>query len=288
MLFELVGARWLLLVFPNTFEYFFIAVEVLRLRHDPVRLSRRFLVLLAAAIWIVVKLPQEWWIHVAQLDATDTIKKVVFGVPADASWGTAITNRPFVTVGIVVLAVTLVLVVARLLRPRLAAAAPADRRGFAADPVPAEVADTAGRAAWRARTGRLLSAELVEQIVLVTLICGIFAQMLPGPGVGAVPKLVAIVVLVTVDGAVGLWAARSGRSAGSVGAGFAVLLVLNAALVYAGAALFGIALDRGAATVFLLLLVLLVALYAAYRPVLTYRRDRGLLDTVPATAGAGS
>src|SRR4051812_22636610 len=125
MLFELVGARWLLLVFPNTFEYFFIAVEVIRLRKDPVRLSRRFLFGLAAAIWIFVKLPQEWWIHVAQLDVTDTLKEYVFDVPTDASWGTALTNRLWVTIGILVLLFGLVALVVRLLRPRVAAADPA-------------------------------------------------------------------------------------------------------------------------------------------------------------------
>src|SRR4051794_25894577 len=60
--------RWLLLVFPNTFEYFFIAYEVVRLRWDPRRMSKRAVIGLAAFIWIVIKLPQEWWIHVAQLD----------------------------------------------------------------------------------------------------------------------------------------------------------------------------------------------------------------------------
>ena len=77
--YRLVGVRrsssrpsaWLLLVFPNTFEYFFIAYEVVRTRRDPLRYSLRFWVGMAAAIWIFVKLPQEWWIHIAQLDFTD-------------------------------------------------------------------------------------------------------------------------------------------------------------------------------------------------------------------------
>ena len=37
--FELTDARAMLLIFPNTFEYFFIAYEVLRLRFDPARWS---------------------------------------------------------------------------------------------------------------------------------------------------------------------------------------------------------------------------------------------------------
>src|SRR4051794_12887256 len=60
--FEALDSRAMLLVFPNTFEYFFIAYEALRTRFDPQRCSARWWVLLAAAIWIVIKLPQEYWI----------------------------------------------------------------------------------------------------------------------------------------------------------------------------------------------------------------------------------
>ncbi len=71
LLFELLGQRWLLLVFPNTFEYFFIVYEAVRTRWNPLRMSATALVGTAAFIWIVIKLPQEWWIHVAQLDFTE-------------------------------------------------------------------------------------------------------------------------------------------------------------------------------------------------------------------------
>jgi hypothetical protein len=69
--FELSGVNALLLVFPNTFEYFFMAYEIVRVRWRPDRLSRHALLGLAAFIWIVIKLPQEYWIHVADLDFTD-------------------------------------------------------------------------------------------------------------------------------------------------------------------------------------------------------------------------
>ena len=71
--FELTQSRALLLVFPNTFEYFFIAYEVVRLRWDPRAVQHRFWVVTAGCIWIFVKLPQEYWIHVAQLDFTDQL-----------------------------------------------------------------------------------------------------------------------------------------------------------------------------------------------------------------------
>src|SRR5262245_27076268 len=38
-IFELTHARWLLLVFPNTFEYFFDAYEAVRTKWNPLRLS---------------------------------------------------------------------------------------------------------------------------------------------------------------------------------------------------------------------------------------------------------
>src|SRR5215213_9025389 len=73
--FELVPGdnRALLLLFANTFEYFFIFYEGVQTRWDTVRQSRRFWVLAAAFIWVFIKLPQEYWIHVAQLDFTDAV-----------------------------------------------------------------------------------------------------------------------------------------------------------------------------------------------------------------------
>ena len=49
-------------------------------------MSKRTVILSAAAIWIFIKLPQEWWIHIAQLDMTDFIKETLFGVDATDSW----------------------------------------------------------------------------------------------------------------------------------------------------------------------------------------------------------
>ena len=90
VVFELTQIRAMLLIFPNTFEYFFIAYEVVRLAWNPERLSHRTVIGMAAFIWIFIKLPQEWWIHVAQLDFTDFMKEDVFGVTVDTSWSDAI------------------------------------------------------------------------------------------------------------------------------------------------------------------------------------------------------
>ena len=74
VLFESLQLRPLLLLFPNTFEYFFIWYEAVKLWWYPRKLSRTAVVSAAAGIWIIVKLPQEYWLHIAQNDMTDTVK----------------------------------------------------------------------------------------------------------------------------------------------------------------------------------------------------------------------
>ena len=73
--FELTEVRVLLMIFPNTFEFFFIFYELVRVSRDPERLPRKVLAGVAAGIWIIIKLPQEFFIHVAQLDATTVLRE---------------------------------------------------------------------------------------------------------------------------------------------------------------------------------------------------------------------
>ena len=120
--FELTQVRAILLIFPNTFEYFFIAYEGIRSRWNTVRFQMKFWVLTAAFIWIFIKLPQEYWIHIAQLDFTDTWK--------DVSW-----FAPLIIGGSVVILLVLWFVV----RPRLD---PADHSWqIVAQPIPPEIDD---------------------------------------------------------------------------------------------------------------------------------------------------
>ena len=79
--FELSQVRALLLVFPNTFEYFFIAYEGVRSRWSTLRFQLGWWVTVAAVIWVVVKLPQEYWIHVAKLDVTDILSENAWAQP---------------------------------------------------------------------------------------------------------------------------------------------------------------------------------------------------------------
>src|SRR3954447_26280044 len=125
--------RLLLLVFANTFEYFFIAYHLVALVWEPQRFDRRAWLLTAAAIWIFVKLPQEYWIHVAQLDVTD-----------------AVAAHPEAALVVLVLLLALVAVVVRWLLPRLG---PVDHRLTVVAPaVPGGLGTASARG--RARSAR--------------------------------------------------------------------------------------------------------------------------------------
>ena len=110
VLFEQTQIRALLLVFPNTFDVLLRLVRGRSARAGIRDVSGAMLLIgIAAFIWIFIKLPQEWWIHVAELDATDLIKTNVFGVDSSASWTDAIAARPWVLVVVVAAVVALVL-----------------------------------------------------------------------------------------------------------------------------------------------------------------------------------
>ena len=104
VLFELLEWRVLLFAFPNTFEYFFIWYEAFVLWRDPRSLTRHAVAGTAAAIWIVIKLPQEFWLHIARLDLTDVLKTALFGAPPETTWGHLFTALPGVFIGAVILA----------------------------------------------------------------------------------------------------------------------------------------------------------------------------------------
>ena len=152
----------------------------------------------AAFIWIFIKLPQEWWIHVARLDMTDFLKEEVFGVPAESrrrsrrwlrtprwcwwlgSWRCSPpwwwlprrlppADRPFTL--------------------------DADAQQPAVDPV-----EFAGDAtAWQKASS---IAKLVEKIVLVALMSVIFAQMLPGEEESPLGVAIGVGLVILVNTAV--------------------------------------------------------------------------------------
>jgi hypothetical protein len=257
--------RWLLLVFPNTFEYFFIAYEAIRLRWNPLRMRPRLVVGIAAFIWIFIKLPQEWWIHVAQLDLSDEM---------DAHGWIA-----WLIVAVVILAVAVIWwAVTHRLPPEdwtLQVAAP---------PFPEELDTSAERSAWRAEMWKLFDWNLVEKVVLVALVCVDFAQIMPHVTATNRQILLSVTVLVVVNSAMGMAFVRRGHSIQSFGLQFVVQLALNLGIVWLGR-LFSGRFNPNDAMFFVLLITLITTLYDRYRPIRELRR--GLIEPPPAPVAVG-
>ena len=193
-------------MFPNTFEYFFIAYEAVRTRWNPARLSVLAVVTMAVFITVFIKLPQEWWIHIAQLDFTD------FMADHPYLW--------FVLAGLVVAAG----VVYWRYRSRL----PATDWAFTVDvdrhlpELPA--APTVPERFW--------SAVLLEKVVLLALISVIFAQVLPDVRASNLGVAIGVALLVVLNASVTQFVVRRrGRSWSSSAQEFAAMLVINTGIV---------------------------------------------------------
>ena len=253
--FELSQVRALLLIFPNTFEYFFIAYEAIRARWRTTRWGLRWWIGVAAFIWIFIKLPQEWWIHVAQLDFTDFL--------ADHAWAGP-------TIVVLLLAAFGAFWVWG--RPRLL---PADHTWrFAADPLPEEL-ETMRRAVARVRRQRcrLVGRDPREGGPSRPALGHLRADA-PGRGClepRAVRRLVAVVV---VNAAFTLALARRSRTLQSIALAFVARTVANVALVAVAAWLVhgqAAEIDAGATLFFLTMISLLTTLHDRWYPVMESR-----------------
>ena len=224
-LFESTGARWILFVFPNTFEYFFDAIEAFKISRSHLRLAVGAVIGVAAFIWIFIKLPQEWWIHIAQLDFTDFMKETVFGVAPTSSWTDAIANRPLVAVAIVVALVAAVLLArwaTRFLPPAdWPATFSADRQSehLGWPPRPAAAAPSAA-----------FDRTFVEKVVLLSLMVFIFSRMLPGIEGSPLQVAIAVLLIIGASTLVSHWLASRGVSWASLGVEFVAMTVVNAAI----------------------------------------------------------
>ena len=262
VVFELTQERALLIIFPNTFEYFFIAYEVVRLAWNPARLSHRKIIGMAAFIWIFIKLPQEWWLHIAQLDVTDFLKEDVFGVSVDTSWGTAIGENLWF---LGVLAV-IVIVIVWVVRAALHAAPPADWPvRFDVDAHPAST-----RLGATPVVGKVFSWDLLEKVVLISLIMIIFAQVLPATDPAPLSVTFAVTFVVVVNAMLSQWLASRGHSWSSTIIQFLVQLVINVGVTLVYIWLLRTAeepANEAAAVFFIVLLTLIVILFDRYRPI---------------------
>ena len=253
VLFELLHNRAILFIFPNTFEYFFIAYEAIRLAWDPRRLSRRVVIGMAAGIWIFIKLPQEWWIHIAQLDFTDFMHETVFGVDPSASWGDAIANRPLVAAAIVLALVGLAAIAAFLWRRR----PPQDwsLRVDADRPVP-EVDIPDGD-----HTVVSMRHPIFEKVALIALVSTIFGQMLQ-LGLTNFQVVGATAIVVVVNALLSSWLGRRGVEWRSTATEFVTLAAINSVVLSVLTRLVSDGrTNRGGALFFGLLLTLIITMY---------------------------
>jgi hypothetical protein len=260
-LFELTyvppGPRWLLLIFPNTFEYFFIYLETARLKWDPRRLSKRHVILAAAAIWIFIKLPQEIWIHILQLDMTDTIKEVL-------------PNNLWLIPVLIVVVVLLVLFVRWLLKKL----PPGDwQLAFDADAHLDEQPDVDKDLMIDQKDEPFFDTRLVEKIVLVGLVTVIFAQILPGVVATTLQIMIGVAFVIALNTLLSHWLARRGTEWRSAIVQFLVMIVVNwfFILVYAFLIPTDGEINVGNTLFFVLMLTLLVTLYDRYRAVYDIR-----------------
>jgi hypothetical protein len=238
-LFELIGARWLLLVFPNTFEYFFDAYEAVRTRWNPLRMSATALVGTAAFIWIVIKLPQEWWIHVAQLDFTEFM--------ADHPWAWGV-------IGAAALALAIGIWVNRRKIPE-----PDWPFTVAVDKHLPPIEVTVPRTT-------VFDEVLVEKVVFMSLIAVIFAQIVPDIRSSDLGLAIGIAVLVIVNTVVSEWLYHRGHSWQNTFTAFVAMLVINVGIVFADSLISPRRDAPSRSTLFVVLLLsFLIALYDRYR-----------------------
>lgn len=194
-LFELIQFRPLLMIFPNTFEYFFILYSLISTKWDPTRVSKRYWIIGTALIWIIIKMPQEYIIHIAQVDTTDWIAMNLLGGP-DSS------IPIWVLIAAAVLFLLLALGIAWLVR-RIPAAdwaftlsAKQTRRTSRVEPMLANNT---------AQPDRFFGKVLFEKALMVSLVGIIFAQVLPDMRATSMEIIVGGIILIIVNTALSQW-----------------------------------------------------------------------------------
>ena len=265
--FELTGWRPLLLIFANTFEYFFIFYEIVRAWWSPVRLSTRALLQAAVVILIVIKIPQEYALHVSRLDVTDVIKEKILHAPVTAGWAEGIAQ--LLSVAAVAVGVAVIGLGVRVMAP------PRQHPlRLAADPLPLSIDEAHEWASHVAKHWRVLDRHLVEKIVLVGFLTVIFAQIVPGMDARPTQLVGGVAAVVTLNSLLLLRRTRKGRPVPPAVLSFLLVAVTNVAFVLAAHLMLRRhhgGLSVPASVSFLLLLTLIVTLYDRWHPVFDER-----------------
>jgi hypothetical protein len=263
----LLQIRALFLFFSNAFEYFFLFYEAVRLRWNPKRLSHVLIIGAAFAIWVLIKIPQEYWIHIAQLDVND-VKQNMFRVPADTGWGTIVAQNSALFVALAVAVVAMIAAMRWFIMNKLP---PADWSfSFDADAHGSGVSADEARAVQQIGAHRLFDAALLEKIALVSIATIIFSRLLPSVRAEVLPTMVGVAIVIVANTAVSEWLVRRGMRWRSVFVQFTVMALANVAIAatfWLVLPLRGGLLDVVAVLFSLLLLTLLVTLYDRYEPI---------------------
>ena len=277
VIFEMTQERAFLFIFPNTFEYFFLFVEAVRLGWNTDRMGKWTVILSAAGIWIFIKLPQEWWIHIAQLDMTDFIKETLFGVErrGDAGRRRSPTGRRlWRDPGRVIFAVVGIGLLDHHERRR----PPFDHGPrVKADPLPPLLRGAEPYRKVRAETS-IFGWALREKIALTAIVCVIFALMLSGGEASVGRVVIGVAIFTVVNAGVSHLMARRGRSWRLVAGELATMLLVNLVIVLlleAASRWLGVSSAEtpfGQTLFFAYLLTLVIVLYDRYRTVYKARR----------------
>jgi hypothetical protein len=296
ILFETTQIRAVLFIFPNTFEYFFLFVELVRLGWKTERMGKWTVILAAAGIWVFIKLPQEWWIHIAQLDMTDFIKESLFGVDKTAGWGEAVSNRPWVLLAMIA-AVAIIVGIAWWI---IAKKAPKFDHGphLRADPLPPELRGAEPYRKVRAETS-IWGWQLREKVALTAILSVIFGLMLSGGAAHPVRVAVGAAIFTVINAGVSHFMATRGRSWRLLAGELVTMLIVNLVIMLVLEALdrfLGVREARvpfGTTLFFAYLLTLIIVLYDRYRVVYKARRlhradQKAAAAVPPGLAGGGT
>lgn len=262
LLFQLTHIRALLLIFPNTFEYFFDFYEAVKLRWNPIRLAPKVILGAAAFIWIFIKLPQEWWIHVAQLDTTDFIKEKILHVSVDTPWGEAISQNLWVFPVIGIIALILGVVIYKIIKilPK------ADYKlNFEAIP---EIKPLTSASRKINSYKDLINRELFEKMSMMTLIVVIFAQVVPGIKATNIQLAIGVIVILFANTLLTFYIKKFVKI-NSMVENFILMIVLNVGLALSYVVILPYShgeANMNAIVFFSVMIALLVTLYDTYNP----------------------
>jgi hypothetical protein len=266
-LFATSGSRALLFVFPAMFEFYFLGVELHRSRWNPARLTAAHLVTIASVAW-VLKLPQEYWLHIAQQSTTDWVKQHVFGMDPSVSRLDVIAAHPWVVPALVAIAAALVLAVRLALR---VLPPPDHPTSFDADRLAALTPVDAPR---RGAADGVFSPQLVDKLAIVSLVGIAYSEFLPDVHTNAAQLAIGVGALVIASTVVGERLARYDLPWRSPAAQFAILCAVNAPMMFALVVLrqilpVGADLGLTAALAYVVIVSMVIAVYDGSREATT-------------------